>query len=297
MIILLFVGVSCAKPAPTPTPAPAPTAEAPFPNPYRQPIIDMITVSNRKIYSLGEPVIFTVSIKNLQAMPVVLIPNPPMIDIEIVLPSKLPRPGQKADSEIVETLAPGTGQVVLEPAGKVTYTLVWDQRDSHGEQVPPGYYFPNIKINTDRGVLKVNGKRPSTSGNAFGILIRPPPEPGEKVIEMSQSRTAEGFTFTLERIELTSVGTRVYFYLTGGGVLLAKAEAEYNIDAGPFKKAGLSKIPYYDAFYIWDNLDPVPSDAKELTFVITPYGERVSFRVEGPWEFKVPLESKIKRAK
>ena len=32
--------------------------------------------------------------------------------------------------------------------------------------------------------------------------------------------------------------------------------------------------------------DPIPSDTKELTFIITRLGDDW----EGPWEFKVPLE-------
>jgi hypothetical protein len=37
--------------------------------------------------------------------------------------------------------------------------------------------------------------------------------------------------------------------------------------------------------HIWNNLDPVPIDAKELTLKITKLGDW-----EGPWEFKVPLD-------
>lgn len=35
---------------------------------------------------------------------------------------------------------------------------------------------------------------------------------------------------------------------------------------------------------VWDDLGPIPSDAKELTFIITRFGD-----VEGAWEFKIPL--------
>lgn len=124
----------------------------------------------------------------------VLSPVPPMMEI------KLPR--QQGDIGIVKTFAPGSGEVKLEPGGKVTYTLVWDQRDSRGQQVPPRYYTPNIEV---RGI-KINGEAGPRFGTALDVLIQPSPGPGEKVLEISQSQTVKGITFTLERIEQTTAG-------------------------------------------------------------------------------------------
>ena len=64
-------------------------------------------------------------------------------------------------------------------------------------------------------------------------------------------------------------------------------EAEYSLDGGPMKKAGRSGIGFLEngMRHIWDNLDPIPSDAKELTFTITRFSEW-----EGPWEFTASLE-------
>jgi hypothetical protein len=259
----------------------------PFPHSIpRGPIVQKIkltTVPNRKVYSLGEPVIFTVSIENLQAIPIVLTPDPPTI--EIIL-----RDTSTGQDEIVETFAPGTGQARLEPAGKVTYTLVWDQRNSHGEQVPPGYYILYIQATKD---IKVDGDEECEVKTAFGILIQPPPEPGEKVLQLNQSQTAKGSIFTLERIELNPAGTKVYASLKPAApgiiVRLFEAEAEYSIDAGSLKKADKSEILFHE-FHLW-NLDPVPGDAQELNFNILRYGERVLDKVEGPWEFTISLDS------
>ena len=37
--------------------------------------------------------------------------------------------------------------------------------------------------------------------------------------------------------------------------------------------------------YVWMMSIPVPKGTKELTFIITRFGD-----VEGPWEFKIPVE-------
>lgn len=64
-------------------------------------------------------------------------------------------------------------------------------------------------------------------------------------------------------------------------------KAEYSLGSGPMKKAGRSGIGFLEngMRHIWDNLDPIPSDAKELIFTIPRFGDR-----EGPWEFQIPLE-------
>jgi hypothetical protein len=282
ILFLLSALGACANPVPTPAPVPV----LPTPHSFvRGPIVQKVKLSaasNRKVYSLSEPVITTVSIENLQAVPVVLTPDPPTI--EFVL-----RDTSTGQEEIVETFALGAGQATLEPAGKVTYTLVWNQRNSHGEQVPPGYYVLFLQATKN---IKVDGDEEYGVKDAFGILIRPLPESAERVLQINQLQTAKGSMFILERIELSPTGTKIYASLKPADprirVRLFEAEAEYSIDASPIKKADKSKI-IYNEFHLWE-IDPVPGDAKEITFVITRYGERVLDRVEGPWEFKVPLE-------
>ena len=105
-------------------------------------------------------------------------------------------------------------------------------------------------------------------------------------------------------MELTATGARFYAFATPPGYSpperpgpdipplphpppeMVRVHAEYTVD-GVSRDAGYSGIGSENdgIRLIWDNLDPIPSDAKELTFIITRFGD-----VEGPWEFKVPLE-------
>ena len=121
----------------------------------------------------------------------------------------------------------------------------------------------------------------------------------EKTIEMNESQTVDGITVTLERVELTSARMAVYVFNAPLGYsfpsgqplpapsMMFHAEAEYSVDGGAFKKAGSSGIRPLEngMLHIWDNLDPVPVDGKELTFRITKLGDW-----EGPWEFRIPLD-------
>ena len=264
VVFLLSVSVSCAPSAPVPPPAP-------------RPVLDMDAVPNKTVCSLGEPIIFEISITNVSSAAIVFGPDPPTTQI------KLPGRPTEQDVEVVATFAPGSGEVRLEPGEKLTYSVVWDQTDSQGNQVPPRPYFPNIKIRD----ITIDGKAGTRIGTAFGILIQPPPEAGEKVVEVGQSRNVEGNIFTLERIELTPTETRFYASVKGADssvtIYVVSAEAEYGIDGGPLKEAGSSEI-LHNVLHIW-NIDPVPSSARELTFTITSFG-----KLEGPWEFRIPLE-------
>lgn len=70
----------------------------------------------------------------------------------------------------------------------------------------------------------------------------------------------------------------------GVTIFVFNAEAEYHFDAGHLKEAGPSQI-FEHVLHIWEELDPIPVDANELTFIITEFGD-----IKGPWEFKIPLE-------
>jgi hypothetical protein len=131
----------------------------------------------------------------------------------------------------------------------------------------------------------------------------------EKNIEVNQSQTVSGITITLERVELSAMGARFYAFTIPPGYSPPKqplppilplphppppemvaVHAEYTVD-GVTKDAGYSGIGAHGngIRLTWGSdvahLDPIPSDAKELTFVITRLGDR-----EDPWEFHVPLE-------
>jgi hypothetical protein len=165
--------------------------------PAPRPVIDLVAVSDRSVYALGEPIAFELTIANVSPASIVIGPDPPKM--EIVLP------GQEG---VAETFAPGSGQIKLEPGERVTYTLVWDQRDSRGQQVPPGYYNPNIKVRD----IQINGKAAGGFGVAVMVLIQYPQGAMEKTISPNQSRTINGLTIVLERIELTSTSAKFFAF-------------------------------------------------------------------------------------
>lgn len=265
---LLFV--SCARSTITQT---APKSPPP------RPVLDLKIAPAKTVYSLEESIIFEISIINVSPDAMVFGPNPPTTLIK--LPGGVS--GQAGEPEIVATSAAGPGEVKLEPGEKVIYNVTWDQRDSQGRRVPPGPYFPNIEAMD----ISIDGKTGARIGGAFGILIQPPLEPGERVPEPNQSRSVKGNIFTLERIELKPTGMDIYTSVkpvdSSVTIYVVSAQAEYRIDGGPLKVTGPSEI-LHNTLHIWKALPPVSGDSRKLTFTITRFGN-----MEGPWEFKVPL--------
>ena len=273
-------------PTPTPAPSPAPTP-APIPtSPVANPFLDLTVTPYKDAYLPGEPVSVELSLVNVSSEPIIMSPYPPEIELILSRPE-----------EVVQTFAAGSGEVELEPGEKVTYTLAWNQRNSKGQLVAPGYYNLNIIISN----FRINGISFGCEGTSTKVLIQYPQGAIEKSLDLNQSQTVNGITITLQRVEMTATGMTIYAFNTPPGYNLPQgpmlpppdlmklhAEAQYSIDGRPVKQAGLSGIRFLDngMRHTWeDNLDPVPSDAKELTFIITKLGER-----EGPWEFRISLE-------
>ena len=111
--------------------------------------------------------------------------------------------------------------------------------------------------------------------------------------------TVHGITITLERVELSTSEARFYAFnvppdyslphgpeLPPPSLMKLLAYARYSIDGGPMIDAGPSEIHFLNdgMSHVW-NLDPVPEDATELTFVITRLGDW-----DGPWEFVISLQ-------
>jgi hypothetical protein len=185
----------------------------------------------------------------------------------------------------VFSIPAGTQPLEIKPGDTITLEFSWDQKDKAGKQVPPGWYFDRFY-----GY--------SLSVPAW-ILIKYSQSAMEKTIELNQSQTVKGIMVTLEHIELTSSGMTVYAFGTLSGYTVPpgisntsnsveRALAEYSIDGGIVKQAGSAGMQYLEngTRLIWTrHVDPVPSDAKELIFTITRFGD-----TEGPWEFRIPLE-------
>jgi hypothetical protein len=68
-------------------------------------------------------------------------------------------------------------------------------------QVSPGWYSVEVTLATSRG-------------SAYRILVLPPEGVMEKMIEVNQSQTVNGITITLDRVELTATGMKVYAFST-----------------------------------------------------------------------------------
>ena len=229
----------------------------------------------------GERAGVDLSFTNKASEPRTISPFPPEIRI-IELPNLQP------PDSVVRAFPVGKAELALQPGESVSYLVNWDQKDDSGRQVSPGWYSVEVTLATSRG-------------SAARVLVLPPEGVMEKAIEVNQSETVNGITITLERVDLTDTGMKVYAFNTPPdynlpqGPMLAPPQfmalhafAEYSIDGGVMKQAFPSGIRFLEdgMLHTWDEyLDPIPVDAKELIFNITRFGDW-----EGPWVFKIPLE-------
>ncbi len=287
-VIWQFGGVGQAPPEvpmPVPAPAPAPTpTHAPGPMIF----IEADASIDKDSYLPGEDIVIELSFENVMDEPFQLEPFPPVIEI------MRPRP-----SEPVRSFSAGTGSKSLEPSEVANYTLTWDQRDDQGQQVDYGYY--HLKL----GDVRLEDHSTSLEFRRLvQVLILPAEGVMEKDIEVNESRTINGITFTLEKIELTASGAKFYAFnvppeynppqgpgLAAPQFMSLHAYAEYSLDGGSIRDVGWSGIRFLDEGmkHSWDHpdLSPIPKGSKELTFIITGLG---GDNWRGPWEFKILLE-------
>jgi hypothetical protein len=308
-----FGGISQAPPpAPAPAPSVIPTPTSPAPTPVPSPTprpgisiameFDSIPVITSPY---GEEVEIKLSFTNQASEPRIMTPFPPEIKI-IELPDIQP------PDSVVRAFPAGNNELELQPGESASCLLKWDQKDDSGQQVPPGWYGVEATVASRRLTEKEGG---SIKGLAAKILILPPQGVMEKTIEVNQSQTVTGLPFTwgreeqkitvtitLERVEMTADSVRFTVLVTSADYSLPQgpelappqwlleAYALYTVD-GITKDAGVAGMrPLEDGLQLhWgyepEYIDPIPSDAKELTFTITKLGDW-----EGPWEFKIPLE-------
>ncbi|MDD5037768.1 MAG: hypothetical protein PHN78_00380 [Dehalococcoidales bacterium] len=281
VLFLLTTLVACAgeNPAPTsPSPASNPT---PAPGPERGIRFDRVP---DVIASYGNKAEINLSFTNEASEPRTLKPFPPEIKI-IELPDVKP-PGI-----VVQAFPVGNDELELQPGESASHSVSWDQKNSSGEQVLPGWYSVEVTLSTSRG-------------SPVRVLVLPPEGVMEKTIEVNQSETVNGITITLERVELTATGMKVYAfnippdYNLPQGPMLAPpqfmvlhADAEYSVDGGVIKETFPSGIRFLEngMQHTWgEYLDPVPQNSRELTFRITKLGDW-----EGPWEFVIPLDDEL----
>ena len=278
-----FGGMSSPPPAPTvaaPATTTAPTTAVPMPTPA--PGISLGIMFDRVpdvISPYGESGEINLSFTN-QSSDTHTMTFPPEIKI-IALPDVKPT------NTVVRSFSLNTRDVELSSSESVSYSLVWDQKDDGGRQVSPGWYSVEVTLATSRG-------------SAARVLVLPPQGVMEKTIEVNQSLTVNNITITLESVVLTATGMEVHAFNTPPGYSLppgqpgpspslwVHAEAEYSIDGDAMKQTFPSAIRFLEngVLHTWgEYLDPMPSNAKEMTFIITKLGDWA-----GPWEFKVPLQ-------
>ncbi len=285
-------------PSPVPTPTITPTPEprpTPTPSPTPLPILWVTAVTDKTSYLPGEEIAIEFSITNKAAEPVTLVSLPPKVKVIKPAPYK-----------VFRTLPAGTETKSLSPGEVGTSALTWDQKDDAGQQVAPGWYYIEVTVAAFKGTPPVSRGIDTTP---IKVLIQYPQGAMEKNIEINQSQTVNGITITLERVELSATGMKVYAFNTPPGYKIpidssgnidpqtdlwsVNAMAEYSIDDGLTMFAGLSHIRFLDngMTHTWDDLDPVAKTAKELKFIITILGDPFHKDYwQGPWEFKVPLQ-------
>jgi hypothetical protein len=278
-ILLICCVQQVPKLSPTPSVTPTPSI----------PTLQLDCAPMQPSYLPGEEVKIKLTLENKGSKPVSIRPFPP--EIRLIHPSGL-----------VRSFSPGNENLELEPKKSMAYVLIWDQRDESGLQVRPGYYFVevrNIHAEGEFGSFVVYPK----GGTLAKVLIQFPQGSMEKIVEVNQSQTVNGAVVTLERVELYSIEgkVQVLFHIPD----LSKTstppppipkpeptppediwpiQANYKLD-GSEQDLGSPGIRWVDnnirlTWYI----DPIPSDAKEMTFVITRLGVW-----EGPWEFRIKL--------
>ncbi len=292
-----FSGVGQAPPTPGPVPTiPAPPTETPVPapvvpRPAPPPPYEVRVVPEEAHYLPGEPVEIKLSITNVSSETITMSPYPP----EIVV-----TPGLDYDWVLFSQTG-GTEEKELRPGETATVEFVWDQKDNTGKQVPPGWY----NVRSRNITVRQEGSR-GTFTPGTRVLIQYPQGVMEKSFDVNQSQTVNGITITLERVELTADSSRFYFFFIPPGYTASPTHlgmppmpppdsvtasgAEYTV-GGITKNAG-------DAGFntkgdgirlVWTvgpgKLDPVPSDAREITFTITQLNDR-----QGPWKFRIPLQ-------
>lgn len=288
-----FGGMSSPPPAPTiaaPTTTTAPTTAVPMPTPA--PGISLGNMFDKEpdvISSYGEQTEIDLSITNKASLS-------RLISWSEVKITKLP--DLQPPSLAVRSFPVVTQERLLQPGETANYEFTWDQRDDSGQQLEPGWYGVEVALQYR------NPSEPAGGGSIKGvpvrILIEPPGGLMENTIDVNQSLTVNDITFTLERIEISPIGMKVYAFNTPPGYnfppgqpgpapsLWLHAEAEYSFDGGSFKQAFPSGINFLEngVQHTWDEyLDPAPENAEVLTFRITKLGDW-----EGPWEFKIPLQ-------
>ena len=246
------------------------------------------------VWQEGAKMELNLSFANKSSGTMIMSPFPP--DIKVVHANE-DRPGI-----FVRHFEAGIGERTLEAGQSVNYVFSWDQRDANGQQVSPGWYGVQVTLATKDSEM---GTTASTDGWTR-VLVTSPDGALEKTIMVNESRTAGGITLNLERVDLSARGMTVYVFNVPAGYSLPQgptmpppqfmfnAKGEYSIDGGAATYTGPAGVRFLDngVEMVWDNLDPIPKNAKELSFRVTSIERGVpdDSRWTGLWDFTIMLQ-------
>ncbi|MDD5701611.1 MAG: hypothetical protein PHU23_06115 [Dehalococcoidales bacterium] len=243
--------------------------------------------NNQENFLPGDEVMYGISITNLSSGIITIDPYGPAMQIRSV-----------DRNEVVYSSPAGsrTQDIVTEyPMSWYRTKGVWDQKDNQGCQVSPGWY----EIGYEYVIIEQSTGKSFQADLKTRFQIVPPDSAMNKELEINQSVTAEGVAVTLESIEMNAVETKIYTFTPPPDYslttehppsqmesLMTNSTAEYSVDGGEVVmiRSGGGKADAEGITLTWDNLDPMPVEAKEITFIITQLGG-----LKGPWEFKVKL--------
>lgn len=122
----------------------------------------------------------------------------------------------------------------------------------------------------------------------------------EKTVQLNETQVNDGIAFTLERMEFSAKGFKVYAFNRPPDYNLPQgpdrappyymdlhADASYRIEGGPSLSAGTSGISFSNEGmrHVWEVNLPVAVGSREMEFTITGLG-----KWGGSWRFTVPLE-------
>lgn len=258
-------------PLPTPTPVPGITA-TPWVLPFR-------VTTDRTHYLPGEMVEIQMSLQNTRG-DIIRIPSFPP-EVAII---------HSITGEKVRTFPPGN-EIELKPGETVSYTLKWDQRDENGREVNPGRYYVDV------GVVGLEDRFLTGFGGTHReIIISYPQGALNGTLKLNASRTSNGATVVLEKIEFSPSGVKFYLQTdiplhTGEPApvptplptppdALTAYSASLRVDGEERPVKGWA-FRSGDRWMIIFIADPIPSDAEMLSFVV---------RNAGTWEFNISLK-------
>lgn len=180
IFVLLLPGCQPSQQAPVPTSAP--------PVVLKMPRLQITTDFDQAYYYQGQPVEINFIFQNIGNQTIEFETFPPVVTISQHIAINYVVPVRKFPG--------GTVNKVLLPWGETAaFTIVWDQLDEKGQQVPLSYYSVSLDdLNTSE---KIDEVALYESGR---LLIGPEGLMLDKTLYLNESKTVNGLKFTLEKV-------------------------------------------------------------------------------------------------